>query len=140
MHDPSLTCSMKETEMMESVSIDDIRLLKMISDPQISPTGDQVAFVVTTINSSLNEYNSNIPKDIANYFFLIHLKNRWGKRRVIPLLAEPEYSTYTYPSVYGAQEMLRWLRNYTKSGTVDTNKANGIKSGISNLFRADVDT
>ena len=46
--------------MMESVSIDDIRLLKMISDPQFSPTGDQVAFVVTTINSSLNEYNSNI--------------------------------------------------------------------------------
>ncbi len=45
---------------MKSVSIEDIRSLKMISDPQISPTGDQVAFVVTTVNSSLNEYNSNI--------------------------------------------------------------------------------
>ena len=45
---------------MESVSIEDIRSLKMISDPQISPTGDQVALVITTINISLNEYNSNI--------------------------------------------------------------------------------
>ena len=46
--------------MTDPVSIEDLRSLKMISDPQISPTGDRVAFVVTTLNATSNEYNSNI--------------------------------------------------------------------------------
>jgi len=47
-------------EMKKLVSIEDLRTLKMISDPQISPTGDQVAFVVTVIDFPSNEYHSNI--------------------------------------------------------------------------------
>jgi dipeptidyl aminopeptidase/acylaminoacyl peptidase len=46
--------------MTDPVSIEDLRSLKLISDPQISPTGDRVAFVVTTLNATSNEYNSNI--------------------------------------------------------------------------------
>ncbi len=46
--------------MKDSISIEDLQTLKMISDPQISPNGDQVAFVVTSINIQSDEYNSNI--------------------------------------------------------------------------------
>ncbi len=38
----------------------DIYSIKTVSDPQISPDGENIAYVVTTINRKLNSYNSAI--------------------------------------------------------------------------------
>ena len=46
--------------MPRSITIDDLYLFKQISRPRISPDGQQVAYVVTTIDKSTQKYCSSI--------------------------------------------------------------------------------
>ena len=46
--------------MSRNITIDDLYLFKQISRPRISPDGQQVAYVVTTIDKSTQKYCSSI--------------------------------------------------------------------------------
>ena len=46
--------------MSRSITIEDLYAIKFLSRPRISPDGQQVAFVVTTIDERKHEYRSSI--------------------------------------------------------------------------------
>ena len=50
----------KEQVMLRSITIEDLYQFKQVSNPRISPDGQRVAFVVTTIDQGKQEYRSSI--------------------------------------------------------------------------------
>src|SRR5207237_3921123 len=46
--------------MSRSITIEDLYAFKFLSKPRISPDGERVAFVVTTIDDRKHEYRSSI--------------------------------------------------------------------------------
>jgi len=46
--------------MVRKIAIEDLRRFKFVSDPQISPCGDEVAFVLSTINYKEDRYERHI--------------------------------------------------------------------------------
>ena len=50
----------KEHFMLRSITIEDLYQFKQVSNPRISPDGQRVAFVVTTIDQGKQEYRSSI--------------------------------------------------------------------------------
>src|SRR5206468_4979112 len=50
----------KEFSMLRSITIEDLYQFKQVSRPRISPDGQRVAFVVTTIDERKQEYHSSI--------------------------------------------------------------------------------
>src|SRR5574340_840915 len=46
--------------MTRNITIDDLYLFKQVSKPRISPDGQQVAYVVTTIEKGTQKYCSSI--------------------------------------------------------------------------------
>jgi dipeptidyl aminopeptidase/acylaminoacyl peptidase len=50
----------KEYFMLRSITIEDLYQFKQVSKPRISPDGQRVAFVVTTIDQGKQEYRSSI--------------------------------------------------------------------------------
>ena len=46
--------------MARKISIEDLRRFKFVSDPQISPNGDEIAFVLSTINYKEDKYERHI--------------------------------------------------------------------------------
>src|SRR5260221_12013815 len=49
-----------ELQMSRSITIEDLYQFKFLSKPRISPDGERVAFVVTTIDERKHEYRSSI--------------------------------------------------------------------------------
>ena len=43
-----------------NIRVEDLRDLRFVSDPQISPNGSRVTFVYTTIENSKDDYISNL--------------------------------------------------------------------------------
>ena len=52
--------AVKEQVMLRSITIEDLYQFKQVSNPRISPAGQRVAFVVTTIDQGKQEYRSSI--------------------------------------------------------------------------------
>ena len=52
--------AVKEQVMLRSITIEDLYQFKQVSHPRISPDGQRVAFVVTTIDQGKQEYRSSI--------------------------------------------------------------------------------
>jgi dipeptidyl aminopeptidase/acylaminoacyl peptidase len=50
----------KELSMLRNITIEDLYQFKQVSSPRISPDGQRVAFVVTTIDERKQEYHSSI--------------------------------------------------------------------------------
>src|SRR5229473_1547881 len=52
--------AVKEHVMLRSITIEDLYQFQQVSHPRISPDGQRVAFVVTTIDQGKQEYRSSI--------------------------------------------------------------------------------